>query len=432
MSQPLADLMRPTTFTDFVGQAHLVGENKPLRSLLEAKKIHSMIFWGPPGVGKTTLAGLIAQQSGREIITFSAVLAGIKEVKDAIKMAQDTLEKAPILFIDEIHRFNKGQQDALLPFVEHGSVILIGATTENPSFEINNALLSRCRIYVLKSLEKNDLAQLVQQALLRQSTEDANVWEIEPAGLERLIMAADGDARSLLNILEIAINRSATINTTCILDKDILEIIQQDFRRFDKRGDIFYEQISALHKSVRGSSPDGALYWLARMLEADCDPLYIARRIIRMASEDIGNADPRALTLALNAYDAYDRLGSPEGELALAQTVVYLAVAPKSNAAYMGFKAALRDIRKKPSYAVPMHLRNATTQMMKKMSYGKGYRYDHDEQAHFSAGQTYFPDELGERHYYHPTQNGLEQKISEKLERLRSEQNRPLKGNSND
>lgn len=432
MSQPLADRLRPTCLEEFVGQQHLIGVGKPLRSVLAAQKLHSMLLWGPPGVGKTTLARIIAHHSDRKLMTFSAVLSGIKEVKDAIQKIDTKMDgenhKAPILFIDEIHRFNKAQQDALLPFVEQGTVTLIGATTENPSFEVNNALLSRCRIYVLQSLLATDLSQLVQRVLTDPRTGLGDLkLSIEPAAEERLIMAADGDARSLLNILEITINKALETDTSCITEALLIEIISQDYRRFDKRGDVFYEQISALHKSVRGSSPDGALYWLSRMLDGGCDPLYVARRIIRIASEDVGNADPRGLTIALDAYKAFDILGSPEGELALAQAVVYLAVAPKSNAVYVGFNQAMQDIQAKPSLAVPMHLRNASTKMMKKLNYGKGYRYDHDQVGGVSKGQSYLPDELKEKIYYRPTQNGLEIKISEKLKHLREDAEHPIK-----
>tara|TARA_R110002110_G_scaffold33533_1_gene114704 strand:+ start:22486 stop:23769 length:1284 start_codon:yes stop_codon:yes gene_type:complete len=418
MSQPLADRLRPKHFADYVGQSHLIGPDKPLRVLIDSDALHTMILWGPPGVGKTTLAKMIANETERPILTFSAVLVGIKEVKEAIKQAEQSLLKTPILFIDEIHRFNKAQQDALLPHVENGTVILIGATTENPSFSINNALLSRARIYVLESLSDQDLSQLLQFALSKSEGLADYHLKMSKAVQARLIQVSDGDARRLLNILEIVANKAKYQKDSTITLEQVELVIKQDHRRFDKEGDIFYEQISALHKSVRGSSPDGALYWLARMIDGGCDPIYIGRRLIRMASEDIGNADPRALTLAVDALEAYKTLGSPEGVLALAQATSYLAVAPKSNAVYKAFKQIISDIKKQPSHAVPMHLRNAPTKMMKSMAYGKGYRYDPDEADQFSHGQTYFPDMMGEQQYYYPTNNGLEKKIAEKLATL--------------
>lgn len=421
--QPLPERLRPKSLAEFVGQSHLLAEQKPLREVIDSGLLHSMIFWGPPGVGKTTLANIIGLQTGHPMMKFSAVLAGIKEIKEAIQRAEYAIDKSPILFIDEIHRFNKSQQDALLPFVESGSVILIGATTENPSFEINAALLSRCRVYVLKSLDSDDLVKIINKALEYFKTLTNNTWEITQDALDRLYISADGDGRNLLNILEICYHKCQSLSTQHITLNIINDVIQQDFRRFDKRGDIFYEQISALHKSVRGSSPDGALYWLCRMLEAGCDPLYIARRVIRMASEDIGNADPRGLTLAINAYDAYDRLGSPEGELALAQAVAYLAVAPKSNAVYTAYNKIKQHIQEHPTYPVPMHLRNAPTKLMKDLAYGREYRYDPDQPGGFSQGQSYFPEEMGETQFYFPTENGLESKIKEKLQNIKNIKN---------
>ncbi len=423
MSQPLADRLRPKHFADYVGQSHLIGSDKPLRVVIDSDALHTMILWGPPGVGKTTLAKMIAHETSRDILTFSAVLTGIKEVKEAIqqisKQASQNLFKPPILFIDEIHRFNKAQQDALLPHVENGTVILIGATTENPSFSVNNALLSRARIYVLESLQDKDLKKLLTLALSKPEGLASYNLILSEEVQSRLVQVSDGDARRLLNVLEIVANKAKYQKNNTITLEQIEQVIKQDHRRFDKGGDVFYEQISALHKSVRGSSPDGAIYWLARMIDGGCDPIYIGRRLIRMASEDIGNADPRALSLAIDALEAYKILGTPEGVLALVQAASYLAVAPKSNAVYKAYKQVMSDIKKQPSHAVPMHLRNAPTKMMQSMAYGKGYRYDPDEENNFSQGQTYFPDALGERQYYYPTNNGLEIKIAEKLKNLK-------------
>ncbi|MET0025532.1 MAG: replication-associated recombination protein A [Sedimenticola sp.] len=417
--RPLADRMRPRNLDEFIGQGHIVGLDKPLRKAIEADRLHSMIFWGPPGTGKTTLASLIARHSGAQFISLSAVLSGVKEIRSAVEQARQAQQmegRATILFIDEVHRFNKAQQDAFLPHVENGTVVFVGATTENPSFELNNALLSRARTYVLKSLTGEDLEAILEQAL---EDGERGLGErgisMDPELKTLLAEAADGDARRALNLLEISADLSDGEEIT---RQAVEEVITGNLRRFDKGGEAFYDQISALHKSVRGSSPDGALYWLCRMIDGGCDPLYIARRVVRMASEDIGNADPRALAVALNAWETQERLGSPEGELALAQAVLYMACAPKSNAVYMAYKAAMKDVRELGSQEVPIHLRNAPTKLMKELGYGKAYRYAHDEPDAYAAGEHYFPEEVEARKYYHPVDRGLEIKIGEKLARL--------------
>lgn len=430
--QPLAARMRPRNLGEYIGQEHLLGEGKPLREAIERGQLHSMILWGPPGVGKTSLARMIAEQADARFESLSAVLAGVKDIRAAVAIAaQERAAKGrkTILFVDEVHRFNKSQQDAFLPYVEDGTVIFIGATTENPSFELNNALLSRCRVYVLKGLALSQLQNVIRQALAdterglasKKSTQNLQLADEE---LQLLALAADGDARKALNLLEIASDFARDSDVGRVIDRAVIdEVLASDVRRFDKGGDLFYEQISAMHKSVRGSSPDGALYWLARMLDGGCDPLYIARRAVRMASEEVGNADPRALELALNAWDTQTRLGSPEGELAIAQSIIYTASAPKSNAVYSAFNKAMADVRADPAYDVPVHLRNAPTNLMKDLDYGLEYRYAHDEPDAYAAGECYLPEEIAERRYYQPVPRGLEIKIADKMRHL-NEQDR--------
>ncbi len=418
-TRPLADRMRPRRLSEFLGQHQIIAEGKPLRMAIEEDHLHSMIFWGPPGTGKTTLANLIAQQSGACFISLSAVLSGVKDIRHAVEQAKQIRQREnrpTVLFIDEVHRFNKSQQDAFLPHVEDGTVVFIGATTENPSFELNNALLSRARVYVLKALSVDALEAIIQQALDDQERGvSGRSLTIAPELKKQLAEAADGDARRALNLLELAADLSEGGSIT---EAAVHEVASGGLRRFDKGGEAFYDQISALHKSVRGSDPNAALYWLARMIDGGCDPHYIARRVIRMASEDIGNADPRALEIALNAWQVQERLGSPEGELAIAQAVVYMACAPKSNALYVAWNAALADVKNAGSPEVPIHLRNAPTKLMKELGYGKTYRYAHDEPDAFAAGENYFPDAIDERHYYQPVERGLEIKIAEKMRRL--------------
>ena len=423
--RPLADRMRPRSVDEFVGQSHLLKQNSPLRAAIDSGRPHSMVLWGPPGTGKTTIAHLISIHCKVPFISLSAVLSGVKEIRAAIDQAkQYQAEQYPttVLFVDEVHRFNKSQQDAFLPHIENGTVCFIGATTENPSFELNNALLSRVRTYVLKRLEVQDISDCIQDALNNSERGLAEQKiDIDATHIETLAMAADGDARRALTLLEVASDLAKEKDNRKIIDQEVIEqVTQSSLRRFDNKGEYFYDLISALHKSMRGTDPDAALYWYCRMLDGGCDPIYIARRVVRIASEDIGNADPRGLQIALNAWDTFTRLGSPEGELAIAHAIVFLACAPKSNAVYMAYNQAMRDAKDKGTLEVPMHLRNAPTKLMKDLDYGKDYRYAHNEEDGFASGENYFPDELCGTRYYSPVERGLEIKIKEMLQRLRT------------
>ncbi|MDO6783354.1 replication-associated recombination protein A [Neptunomonas phycophila] len=422
--QPLAAKMRPTTLANYIGQSHLLGEGKPLRAAIEQGMLHSMILWGPPGVGKTTLAKIVANTCDAHFMTISAVLSGVKDIRAAVDEAKQiavSRQQKVILFVDEVHRFNKSQQDAFLPYIEDGTFLFIGATTENPSFELNNALLSRARVYLLKNLTTEETQAVINQALKDEAQGlGQRQLTFEEGALAQLALAADGDARRALNLLEIAADfaEKQEDGSEAIRLSALSQVLAGNVRRYDKQGDLFYDMISAFHKSVRGSSPDGALYWCCRMLEGGCDPLYIARRLVAIASEDIGNADPRAMQVALSAWDAFERVGPAEGERAIAQAAVYCASAPKSNALYMAYNQCRSDVRQDPDFEVPVHLRNAPTSLMKDLGYGAEYRYAHNEPNAYAAGEVYLPEEIAQRRYYQPSDRGLESKIRAKFEKL--------------
>ncbi|WP_462166741.1 replication-associated recombination protein A [Pseudoalteromonas sp. GB43] len=420
--RPLAARMRPETLNDYIGQQHLLSPDKPLYQAILAGRCHSLILWGPPGVGKTTLAQIIANHADASLIQMSAVTAGVKDIRDAVSEAKANLAgrgQRTLLFVDEVHRFNKSQQDAFLPHIEDGTFIFVGATTENPSFALNNAILSRARVYVLKALEQADLFNVIERALREDVELSQKHIEIAENAKQALCQASDGDARKVLNLLEQAVDLTSEQQGKYLVDQHVLsQVLPTHLAKYDKGGDEFYDLISAFHKSVRGSSPDGALYWYCRILAGGGDPLYVARRLLAIATEDIGNADPRAMEVALNAWDIFQRVGPSEGERAIAQATIYLASAPKSNAVYMAFNQAMQDAKNEPSHPVPEHLRNAPTSLMKDLGYGAEYRYAHNEEGAFAAGEKYFPEAINDRQYYFPTDRGLEQKIKQKLEYL--------------
>ncbi|MEZ7278563.1 replication-associated recombination protein A [Pseudoalteromonas sp. 68 DY56-GL68] len=420
--RPLAARMRPETLNDYIGQQHLLSPDKPLYQAILAGRCHSLILWGPPGVGKTTLAQIIANHADASLIQMSAVTAGVKDIREAVSEAKANLAgrgQRTLLFVDEVHRFNKSQQDAFLPHIEDGTFIFVGATTENPSFALNNAILSRARVYVLKALEQTDLFTVIERALREDVELSQKHIEIAENAKQALCQASDGDARKVLNLLEQAVDLTSEQQGKYLIDQHVLsQVLPTHLAKYDKGGDEFYDLISAFHKSVRGSSPDGALYWYCRILAGGGDPLYVARRLLAIATEDIGNADPRAMEVALNAWDIFQRVGPSEGERAIAQATIYLASAPKSNAVYMAFNQALQDAKNEPSHPVPEHLRNAPTSLMKDLGYGAEYRYAHNEEGAFAAGEKYFPEAINDRQYYFPTDRGLEQKIKQKLEYL--------------
>ena len=421
---PLAERLRPSDIEEFHGQEHLTDIGTPIRTAIDENKIHSMILWGPPGTGKTTLAKLISSSLQANLISLSAVMAGVADIRSAVKNAQNeriASGMTTVVFLDEIHRFNKSQQDAFLPYLEDGTITLIGATTENPSFQLNNALLSRLSVYIFNKLDELSLKKIINNALTKDFGENKNKFTIDENSLDMITAAADGDARYALNIIELVITYIMTFEITPkeIKCEYVKKIIGAKVRSFDNKGEYFYDQISALHKSIRGSDPDAALYWLMRMIDGGCDVLYLARRLIRVASEDIGNADPRALRISLDAWECWERLGSPEGELAIAQATIYLACAPKSNAVYKAVKTAMSDVQSLGSMPVPKKLRNAPSKLMKEIGYGENYRYAHDEKDGIAYGEKYFPNDMEPRKYYHPVDRGLEIKIKDKLMRIK-------------